>query len=77
MSVDDIGDRSGEEDDSDDTSSNGYQDYEPVVGREFGLDPGRIYVIPNAILTEKFKPYPREQTDKGTDRLTGKKRLPY
>jgi len=73
VSVDDIGDSSDEEDDSDDASSIGYQDHKRGVGFGFGLDPGRIYVIPNAIATEKFKPYPRKQTDKSTDRLTGKK----
>ena len=71
MSVGDIGDPSDEEDDSDDTSSIGYQDHEQVINRKFGLDPGRIYVIPNAVATDKFKPYPRKQTDKGTNRLKG------
>ena len=71
VSVGDIGDPSDEDDDSDDTSSIGYQDHEQVVYRKFGLDPGRIYVIPNAVVTDKFKPYPRKQTDKGTSRLEG------
>ena len=76
MSVGDIGDPSDEDDDSDDTSSIGYQDHEQVIYRKFGLDPGRIYVIPNAVVTDKFKPYPRKQADKGANRLKGN-RLPY
>ena len=65
-SVGDIGDPSDDEDE-DDTSSIGYQDHEQVINRKFGLDPGRVYVIPNAVVTEKFKPYLRKQTDKGTN----------
>lgn len=67
VSIGDIGDASDDDDDSDDTSSIGYQDHEQVINREFGLDPGRIYVIPNAVVTDKFKPTPRKQTDKGTN----------
>jgi len=67
VSVGDISDSSGDEDDSDGTSSIDHQDHEEVINRKFGLDPGRIYVIPNAIVTDKFKPCPREQTDKGTN----------
>ena len=74
--VGDIGDPSDEEVDSDDTSSFNHQDHEQVINRKFGLDPGRIYVIPNAVVTDKFKPYPREQTDKGTKQSIGN-RLPY
>ena len=76
VSVGDIGDPSDEEVDSDDTSSFDHQDHEQVINRKFGLDPGRIYVIPNAVVTDKFKPYPREQTDKGTKQSIGN-RLPY
>lgn len=65
----DTDDLSDEEDDSDDTSSTGYQDHEQVIKRKFGLDPGRIYVIPNAVVADKFRPYPRKQTDKCTSRL--------
>ena len=70
VSTADIDDPFDEEDDSDDTSSTGYQDHEQVIKRKFGLDPGRIYVIPNAVVADKFKPYPRKQTDKRTSRLT-------
>jgi len=66
VSLGDISDAS-DGDDDDDTSSTGYQDYEEVINREFGLDPGRIYVIPNAIATEKFRPSLQKQTDKGTN----------
>ncbi|KAF9653733.1 glycosyltransferase family 4 protein [Thelephora ganbajun] len=64
-SVGDVGDPSDDED-SDAASSIDHQDHERVINREFGLDPGRVHVIPNAIVTDKFKPYPREQTDKVT-----------
>ena len=67
VSIGDIGDVSDDDDDSDDTSSIGYQDHEQVINREFGLDPGRIYVIPNAVVTDKFRPSLRKQTDKGTN----------
>ena len=63
VSLGDVSDTS----DDDDTSSTGYQDYEEVINREFGLDPGRIYVIPNAVVTDKFRPSLRKQTDKGTN----------
>ena len=65
-SVGDIDDPSDDDDydDSDDASSIDRQDHEQVINRKFGLDPGRIYVIPNAVVTEKFKPYPRKQTNK-------------
>ena len=76
MSLGDIGDPSDEEDDSDDTSSIGYQDHEQVINRKFGLDPGRIYVIPNAVVADKFRPYLRKQTDKGANRLRDN-RFPY
>ena len=62
-----LGDASDTSGDDDDTSSTGYQDYEEVINREFGLDPGRIYVIPNAVVTDKFRPSLRKQTDKGTN----------
>ena len=64
VSLADVSDTSG---DDDDTSSTGYQDYEGVINREFGLDPGRIYVIPNAVVTDKFRPSLQKQTDKGTN----------
>ena len=70
VSVGDTGDTSDDDDnnnDSDDTSSIGYQDHEQVTNCKFGLDPERIYVIPNALVTDKFKPYPRNQTDKGAN----------
>ena len=59
-----------DDDDSDGTSSIDYQDHEQVINWKFGLDPGRIYVIPNAIVADKFKPSPQEQTDKGTNQAT-------
>ena len=65
--VGDVGDPSDEEVDSDDTSSFNHQDHEQAINRKFGLDPGRIYVIPNAVVTDKFRPSLRKQTDKGTN----------
>lgn len=41
-------------------------DHEQAISRRLGLDPGRIYVIPNAIVADKFKPTPQKQTDKVT-----------
>ena len=67
MSSGDIYDLLNEDDDdSDGASSSDYQDQEQPINRKLGLDPGRIYVIPNAIVADKFKPTPQEQTDKGT-----------
>lgn len=76
VSVGDIGDPSDEEDYSDDASSTIYQDHEKVINRKFGLDPGRVYVIPNAVVADKFKPCPQKRIDKGMSRLVGN-RLPY
>ena len=42
-----------------------------MINREFGLDPGRIYVIPNAVVTDKFKPPLRMQSDKGMNQWIG------
>ena len=66
-----MGDTSEDDDDSDDTSSTGYQDHEQAINHKLGLDPGRIYVIPNAVVTDKFKPPPRKQSDKGTNQWIG------
>lgn len=55
-----------DDEDSDGASSTDYQDHEQPINRKLGLDPGRIYVIPNAIVADKFKPTPQEQTDEGT-----------
>jgi hypothetical protein len=65
MCAGDIGDLLDEDDDSDSTSSTDHQDHEQVINRKLGLNPGRIYVIPNAIVADKFKPSPRKRTDKG------------
>lgn len=68
VSLGGISDTSDDDSDgADDTSSICYQDHEQVINRKFGLDPGRIYVIPNALVTDKFKPSPRKQTDTGTN----------
>jgi len=68
-SVGDIGNPSDDDDDDDDddASSVGRQDHERVINHKFGLDPGRIYVIPNAVVTDKFKPYPQKKTNKGVN----------
>lgn len=66
MSAVDVCDPLNEDgEDSDGTSSTDNQDHEQTNSPKFGLDPGRIYVIPNAIVADKFKPFPRNQTDKG------------
>lgn len=60
-----------DDDDSDSALSTDHQDHEQVINHKLGLDPGRIYVIPNAIVADKFKPSPRKQTDKGTNWVMG------
>jgi hypothetical protein len=75
-SIDDLSDPFDDDyDDSDSASSTECQDHERPVSK-FGLDPGRVYVIPNAIVADKFKPSPQGQTGKGGNKLMGHI-LPY